>query len=143
MAEHGQAPDERRLSGRIIIDELIRNMDLGRFELAYTVLLPCVFTVYLHPEDYARLSGVFDLIVEDANRVLRSRVAELNSKPSMLGRWRGGKRSKEFKIACRDWVIEFLPDSEVPSGDIEIHSELNESAQPGYRGVKTTLTVAD
>jgi len=140
VAEHEQAPDEQRLSGRIIIDELIRNMDLGRFELAYTVLLPCVFSVYLHPDDYARLSGVFDLIVEDANRVLRSRVAELNAKPSVFGRWRGGKRSKEYKIACRDWVIEFLPDSEVPSGDIEIHSELNELAQPGYRGVRTTLT---
>jgi hypothetical protein len=140
VAEHPQAPDEHRLSGRIIIDELIRNMELGRFELAYTVLLPCVFTVYLHSEDYARLSGVFDLIVADANRVLRNRVAELNSKPSIFARWRNGKDSKEYKIACRDWVIEFLPDGEVPAGDIEIHSELNESAQPGYRGVKTTLT---
>jgi hypothetical protein len=140
VADLGQAPGEKRLSGRIIIDELIRNMDLGRFELAYTVLLPCVFTIYLNPEDYTRLSGVFDLIVEDANRVLRNRVAELNTKPSVFGRWRSAKRAKEFKIACRDWVIEFLPDGEVPLGDIEIHSELNEAAQPGYRGVKTTLT---
>jgi pSer/pThr/pTyr-binding forkhead associated (FHA) protein len=27
----------------------------------------------------------------------------------------------------------------VPAGDVEIHSELNDTAQPGYRGVKTTL----
>jgi hypothetical protein len=140
VAEHGQAPDDRRLSGRIIIDELIRNLELGRFELAYTVLLPCVFTIYLHPEDYSRLCGVFDLIIDDASRALRGRVAELNSKRSVFGRWRSGKPPKEYKIACRDWVIEFLPDSEVPLGDAEIHSELNESAEPGYRGVKTTLT---
>src|ERR1700682_5669318 len=38
-------------------------------------------------------------------------------------------------------MIEFLPDTEgtVPLGDIEIHSELNETAQPGFRGTKTTL----
>jgi hypothetical protein len=49
------------------------------------------------------------------------------------------KGGKEHKIACRDWDIEFLPDSEVPVGDVEIHSELNETAQPGFRGTKTTL----
>jgi hypothetical protein len=27
----------------------------------------------------------------------------------------------------------------VPPGDVEIHSELNDVAQPGYRGTKTTL----
>ena len=37
--------------------------------------------------------------------------------------------------------IEFFADSEnaVPPGDVEIHSELNEVKQPGYRGAKTTL----
>jgi len=38
-------------------------------------------------------------------------------------------------------MLEFFPDSEgtVPLGDVEIHSELNETPQPGYHGVKTTL----
>ena len=38
-------------------------------------------------------------------------------------------------------MIEFFPDTEnsIPLGDVEIHSELNETAQPGYRGTKTTL----
>jgi hypothetical protein len=27
----------------------------------------------------------------------------------------------------------------VPPGDVEIHSELNDVPQPGYRGIKTTL----
>ncbi len=48
---------------------------------------------------------------------------------------------KEFRIAQNDWWIEFFPDTEgsVPPGDVEIHSELNDVAQPGYRGAKTTL----
>lgn len=140
MAHPEPAPGEPKLSGQTIIGELLRNMDLGRFELAYSVLLPCVFRVYLHPEDHARLQGVMDLIVEDASRALRSRVAELNRRSSNGVLRRSNKLQKEFKIACRDWIIDLVPDAEVPAGNVEIHSDLAEIAQPGYRGVKTTLT---
>jgi hypothetical protein len=141
VAQVGPNLAESRLSGQTIIDQLIRNMELGRFEMAYSVLLPCIFDVYLHPEDHSRLSGVFELIAEDAKRALAARVARLNTAPSILGIKRGARGAKEYKIACRDWVIEFFPDSEgsIPLGDVEIHSELNETAQPGYRGMKTTL----
>jgi hypothetical protein len=131
---------EARLNGNVIIGELIRNMELGRFEMSFTVLLPCVFTVYLNPQDHATLRGVFDLVIEDAKKALRARVTELNSDSTgMLGIKRRAKSGKEFKIACRDWNIDFLPEPEVPPGDVEIHSELNETAEPGYRGTKTTL----
>ncbi len=138
MAHHTEKLSEPKLNGNLIVSELIRNMELGRFEMAYTVLLPCVFTVYLNPEDYATLRGVFELIAEDARRALRARVAELNGNPRILG-LRRGKAVKEYKIACRDWSLEFLPETEVPPGDAEIHSELNETAEPGFRGTKTTL----
>jgi hypothetical protein len=130
---------ETRLSGHIIISELIRNMELGRFEMNYSVLLPCVFTVYLNPQDHTTLSSIFNLVLDDARRALRDRVTEMNAPPKILGMTRKGKAAKEHKIACQDWYIEFLPDAEVPVGDIEIHSELNETAEPGYRGTKTTL----
>jgi hypothetical protein len=130
---------EARLNGNVIIGELLRNMELGRFEMAYTVLLPCVFTVYLNPADHASLRGVFDLVADDAKKALRARVTEWNSESSVLGIRRRTKAGKEFKIACRDWNIDFLPEPEVPPGDVEIHSELNETAEPGYRGMKTTL----
>jgi len=143
VAQPQQNPGEPKLSGQTIIGELLRNMELGRFELAYSVLLPCVFRVYLNPEDHARLAGVVDLIVEDAARALRSRVAELNRHAGNGMLRRAPKNKKEFKIACRDWIIDLLPDPEVPAGNVEIHSELNEIPQPGYRGVKTTLTGRD
>src|SRR5260370_2487603 len=127
------------LSGQTIINELIRNMEQGRFELAYTVLLPCAFSIYLNPEDHARLAGVFDLISEDAKRALRARVSQLNTPPTVLGLRVPRKPSKEYKIATRDWIVEFLADAEVPAGDVEIHSELNEASQPGFCGTKTTL----
>jgi hypothetical protein len=140
LSESSSKPGTKpRLSGNVIIGELLRNMELGRFEMTYSVLLPCVFTIYLNPADHAALSGVFDLVADDARRALRARVAELNANPRVLGLPRRSKTAKDHKIACRDWDIEFLPDTEVPAGDVEIHSELNETAQPGFRGTKTTL----
>ena len=99
---------------------------------------PCVFSLYLHPDDHARLEGVFELIAEDARRALGARVAQLNTKPKILGMPRPGRQPKEYKIAGRDWTLEFLRDTEgsVPLGDVEIHSELNETAQPGFAARK-------
>ena len=139
MGDASQKLSEPKLNGKLIASEMLRNMELGRFEMAYTILLPCVFTIYLNPQDSAALSGVFGLVAEDAKRALRARVAALNSPSRMLGLRRNTKPPKEYKIVCRDWSIEFLPDAEVPRGDIEIHSELSEAVQPGYRGTKTTL----
>src|SRR5580700_7590144 len=137
----GKGPAEGRITGRIIIDQLIRNMELGQFEMAYSTLLPCIFSLYLHPDDYARLTGVFELIKDDAKRALAARLEQLNAKPLGIGALRGAKDRKPYKIACKDWAFEFFPDSEgvVPLGDVEIHSELNETPQPGYHGTKTTL----
>jgi hypothetical protein len=144
VAQPERAPGEPKLSGQTIIGELLRNMELGRFELAYSILLPCVYRVYLHPADHARLSAIADLIIEDACRALRSRVTELNrtraNTPGMKTMLRRSKNAKEFRIACREWMIELLPDAEVPAGNVEIHSELAELAEPAYQGVKTTLT---
>ena len=131
-----------RITGKVIIEQLLRNMELGQFEMGYSVLVPCIFSLYLHPEDYSRLTGVFDLIREDARRALNARLEQLNAKPLGLAAIRGGgKDRKPYKIACKDWIFAFFPDSEnvVPPGDVEIHSELNELPQPGYHGAKTTL----
>src|SRR5215469_12884783 len=132
-----EAGQQGRISGQTIINELTRNVELGRLEMGYSVLLPCVFSIYLHPDDYQRLHAVEDLIREDARKVLDARIAEWNRKSP----FRHGGPRKTFKIARDEWWIALFPDGEgsVPQGDVEIHSELNDVAQPGYRGVKTTL----
>lgn len=137
----GPAQSEGRITGRVIVDQLVRNMELGQFPMTYSTLMPCIFHLYLHPDDYARLTGVFELIKEDARRALAARLEQLNAKPLALGVLRPGKERKPYKIAGKEWTFEFIADSEgvVPLGDIEIHSELNEIPQPGYHGTKTTL----
>jgi len=136
MPQSGTRQPQARVSGQTILNELIRNMELGRLEMQYSVLLPCIFSVYLHPDDFNRLSGVRDLIREDARRALNARLGEYNSRGLLRGRTR-----KTFRIAQNDWWIELFSDAEgaVPPGDVEIHSELNDVAQPGYRGTRTTL----
>lgn len=138
MAKTSQKLNEQKLDGKLISSELIRNMELGQFEMAYAILLPCNFTIYLNPEDHATLSGVFGLIAEDARRALRARVTAMNA-PRRFALGKLSKPAKEFKIACQDWNLEFLPDPEVPVSDIEIHSEYSETVQPGFRGTRTTL----
>jgi hypothetical protein len=136
--QNGNKNPQTRISGQTIIDELIRNMESGRLEMGYSILLPCVFSVYLHPDDYARLAGVQEIVKEDARRALSARMAGWNDNKALFRR--GGPR-KQYRLAQNDWWIEFFADSEgaVPPGDVEIHSELGDAPQPGYRGVKTTL----
>ena len=78
MAQTGTKLPQTRISGQIIIDELVRNMELGRLEMGYSILLPCIFSIYLHPDDYARIAGVQDIIKDDARRALTARMAEWN-----------------------------------------------------------------
>jgi len=138
MAQSGTVQPLPRISGQIIITELIRNMELGRLELGYSILVPCIFSVYLHPDDYARVASVQDLIKEDAQRALTACLAEWNANGGLLRR---NAPRKTSRIATSGWWIGLFADSEsaVPPGDVEIHSELNDIAQPGYRGTKTTL----
>jgi hypothetical protein len=141
MAQSGTAQPLPRISGQIIINELVRNMELGRLELGYSILVPCFFSVYLHPDDFARVSNVQDIIQEDAKRALTARMADWNTKGSGTGLRRRSAPPKAYRTATNTWWIGLFADSEgvVPPGDVEIHSELNDAAQPGYRGTKTTL----
>jgi hypothetical protein len=139
MAQSGTVQPLPRISGQIIIDELIRNMELGRLELGYSILVPCIFSVYLHPDDYARVASVQDIIKEDAKRALNACLTKWNA--AGASRLRRNIPRKAHRIANNGWWIGLFADSEstVPPGDVEIHSELNDTPQPGYRGTKTTL----
>ena len=120
--QKGKSLTDGKLTGQIIIDQLLRNVEMGQFEMAYSVLLPCVFSLYLHPEDYTRLLGVMELIKEDARRALSARLAQLNAKPLGFGLTRAGKDRKEYKIACKDWALEFFPDTPIALADRSFQS---------------------
>ncbi len=142
MTQRGLLQPRVNLGGKTIIDQVLRNAEAGQFELGYTILVPCIFNLYLHPSDYQRLSGIFSHIRDDARRALQDRIAQWNNPVARGIKLRPRRtETKEYKIAGADYSFEFFsdPDGSVPLGDVEIHSELADTPRPGFHGVRTTL----
>jgi hypothetical protein len=62
---------------RDIIREVVRNMREGLYPLHNTTLPPAIH-VYLHPEDFERLRGIFSRMRDETRQALDAEMAELN-----------------------------------------------------------------
>ena len=134
-----------QITGDEIISELIRNADAGWFKVRYTVLVPCIFNVYLHPRDYELIKPIAELIREEAVRALSEHLSDLN-KPRAAGPFSrrfgaAGEPRPEYKILEKQWGIQFHGDQEerLRHGEIEIYSELG-SARPKDFGAGAMTT---
>ncbi len=127
----------RQITGDDIIAEVLRNFELGFFPIRYTTLVPCVFHVYLQPEDFDQMRPVAAQVDIETRRALSERTAELNRAEPTLAERLGIKAKPahrtEYK-ALSDWTIEFHADAEgeLQRGDIEIYSELGEAPREDY-----------
>ena len=134
-----------QITGDDIISELIRNADAGRFKVRYTILVPCIFNVYLHPRDYELIQPIAELIREEAVRALKEHLSGLNKprNPRPFGKRFGsaGEPRPEYKILEKQWVVQFHGDQEerLRPGEIEIYSELG-SARPKDFGAGAMTT---
>jgi hypothetical protein len=134
-----------QITGDDIISELIRNADAGRFKVRYTILVPCIFNVYLHPRDYELIQPIAELIREEAVRALKEHLSDLNKPrtPRPFGKRFGsaGEPRPEYKILEKQWVVQFHGDQEerLRPGEIEIYSELG-SARPKDFGAGAMTT---
>jgi hypothetical protein len=134
-----------QITGDDIISELIRNADAGWFKVRYTILVPCIFNVYLHPRDYELIQPIAELIREEAVRALGEHLSDLNKPrtPRPFGKRFGsaGEPRPEYKILEKQWVIQFHGDQEerLRPGEIEIYSELG-SARPKEFGAGAMTT---
>jgi hypothetical protein len=141
-----QPTSTRPITGDDIISELIRNVEAGAFKVRYTTLVPCVFTVYLHSEDFEQIRPIAGFVRSEARQALDEHLATLNKGPSLpsVTRWLGlgSARQPEFKALNSEWTIEFHRDEEerLRRGDIEIFSELGSSETEDLgAGAKTTF----
>jgi hypothetical protein len=134
-----------QITGDDIISELIRNADAGRFKVRYTILMPCIFNVYLHPRDYELIQPIADLIREEAVRALKEHLSGLNkprtARPFGKRFGSAGEPRPEYKILEKQWVVQFHGDQEerLRPGEIEIYSELG-SARPKDFGAGAMTT---
>jgi hypothetical protein len=135
-----------QITGDDIISELIRNADAGWFKVRYTVLVPCIFNVYLHPRDYDLIQPIADLIREEGVRALKEHLSGLNKprNPRPFGKRFGsaGEPRPEYKILEKQWVVQFHGDQEerLRPGEIEIYSELGNARPKDFgAGAMTTF----
>jgi hypothetical protein len=124
----------RPATARDIILEVVRNMREGLEPLHYTTLPPAIYHVYLHPEDFERLRGIFPRMHEETRQALDAELADLNR--ASLGERLKLARKPASKVVAPDggWRIEFFEntDDDVEAGDIVIYSELALPAKPEY-----------
>ncbi len=136
-----------QLAADEIISELIRNAEAGFFNVHYTILVPCIFNVYLHPRDAGVIQPVAELVQQEAARALSEHLAELNKRrtpPQRFARRFGlaGAEQREYKTLEKNWTIQFHADLEerLRPGEIEIYSELGTSNPKDYgAGAMTTF----
>lgn len=142
-----QSTGTRPVTGDDILSELLRNVEAGAFKVRYTTLVPCVFNVYLHADDFEQVRPIASFLRAEAKKALDEHLASLNKGSTMpsLTKWLGlgsEKRRMEFKALNPDWTIEFHRDDEerLRRGDIEIYSELGSSEHEDLgAGAKTTF----
>jgi hypothetical protein len=134
---------DARATGRDIILAILDNMRESAEPLLYETLVPSHYDVYLHRDDYGRLTGIFARIREEARRALSEELARINKKS--VPRLPGLKsRVPKHEAAERDWYIKFLADEdeELVPGDILVDSRLTLPAAPEYGvGSKTQRIV--
>src|SRR3984957_244123 len=135
----------RQITGDDIISELIRNADAGLFKVRYTILVPCIFNVYLHVRDFELIQPIAELIQEEAIRALQEHLSGLNkprtARPFGKRFGSAGEPRPEYKILEKQWMIQFHGDQEerLRPGEIEIYSELG-SARPKDFGAGAMTT---
>ncbi len=130
---------ESKASGKDIILAILDNMDESCEPLLYKTLVPSHYDVYLHCDDYSRLSSVFSRMRDEIVLALDEKLASLNKKGLSL--LPGFKSSKTmYEAAEKSWSVKFHMDEneELAPGDILVDSQLALPAPVDYGvGTKT------
>ena len=134
----------RPTTARDIILEVVRNMREGLEPLHYITLPPAIYHVYLHPEDFERLRGIFPRMQEETRQALDAEMAELN-RASLGERLKLARKPASRVVAPEGgWRVEFFEntDDDVAAGDIVIYSELALPAKTEFGAGSMTKRIA-
>jgi hypothetical protein len=126
------------VTGRDIIEEVVERMRTESEPLRYSALAHGVYRVFLHREDYDRVSPARRALVEEASRALDEELDRLNAHrtpaPDQWGKivQAATRLMKPAEPPLRrppaGWVVELYPDEdeELLPGHIRITSELGQ-----------------
>jgi hypothetical protein len=130
---------DAKATGRDIILAVLDNMRESSEPLLYNTLVPSHYDVYLHREDYNRLSGIFPRIRDECIQALNAELASLSKKGFSLLPGLKSRPSKH-EAAEKDWSVKFHLDEneELAPGDILIDSRLSLPSPVEYGAGTTT-----
>jgi hypothetical protein len=141
------------VTGRDIIEELVERMRTESEPLRYTALAHGVYRVFLHRDDYDRLSPARRSLVEEAGRALDEELDRLNAhRAPAADQWgrlvqAASRLVKPAEPPLRrppaGWVIELYPDEdeELLPGHIRVTSELGQPPAQAILGGDPTHRV--
>jgi hypothetical protein len=134
----------RPTTARGIILEVVRNMREGLEPLHYTTLAPAIYHIYLHPEDFERLRGIFPRMQEETRQALDAEMGVLN-RGSLGTRLKLARKPAPKVVAPNGgWRVEFFEntDEDVEAGDIVIYSELALPSKPEFGAGSMTKRIS-
>ncbi|HXN46734.1 MAG TPA: FhaA domain-containing protein [Bryobacteraceae bacterium] len=116
------------LTGRRISEAVVTEMTAGAEPLARSVLVPSVFRVYLHPDDWERLSPILQEIRNETESVLAEALARLNKPLASWTKRLGLRTPKEHRRVKDFWQVDFYPnnDEDATTGEFVIFSDFPE-----------------
>jgi len=116
---------EPKATGKDIILAILDNMQESCEPLLYNTLVPSHYDIYLHRDDYTRLSSILSRIRDESAHALDQKLADLNK--GMLSFLPGLQPSKtRYEAAEKAWSVKFHVDEndELAPGDILVDSRL-------------------
>src|SRR5262245_13982646 len=127
-------PARVRLPAKDIVHAVVRNMRENLEDLPYSRLAPSRYTVYLHPNEFARLETIVPIMQEQTVRALSEELVRLG-RHSHLKRWTDRVRRRSVpgvEKAGTEFHVDCLPDpdEELEEGGVLVYSELRLPPRP-------------
>jgi hypothetical protein len=132
-----------RIQGDDLIGEVLRNMDESVFRIRRKTIVPAIYRIYLHPEDFEPFRDVAPFIAGEIRAALDEKLAALNRSPvkaassllKKISRRTGETPRTGGYVRVGDaWTVEIYPDLDgnLQNGEIEVHSELGAPQKTEY-----------
>jgi len=133
-------------SGRDIWQAVRTELTANLYTLPFSRVVPTVYHIYLHPDDYETIEGLVARVASDIEKAIGQEIQRLNRESARRGRLRAMLRKgpAEPAIEVPEKVEIFIQpdeDGELPRGALGIVSRLLVPAPAEFVGPATVRTV--
>lgn len=132
---------EHQLTARDVILELVHNMREGIEPMRYSSLAPAVYQVFLHIDDFERLSPIASRLVDEARRALDEEVETLNGTSRFVPAFLRTRLARTPAVERPEdgWTIHLQadPDGDLQPGHLAVTSELSLPPRQQFEGTET------